>query len=59
MKRTELKKLIKQINRYDIAVLTVSGREIINAGEFVRSCLLRLARSESILKIEYYKKDNN
>lgn len=56
MQKTNLKKLIKQIDRYTVSVLLSSGnRTEINAAEFLRECLINFGKKENIVNISYYK----
>lgn len=55
MQKTNLKKLIKQIDRFNISIVTPTGRTDINAADFLRECIINFSKKENILNISYYK----
>ena len=55
MQKTNLKKLIKQVDRYTVSVITPAGRTDINAADFFRECIINFSEKENILNISYYK----
>ena len=55
MQKTNLKKLIKQVDRYTVSVITPAGRTDINAADFFRECIINFSKKENILNISYYK----
>lgn len=55
MQKTNLKELIKQVNRYSIKITTTTGQTTVNASDFLRTGLINLGKKENVLNISYYK----